>query len=370
VRLDWLELANFRSYPLLEFAPEPTVNVLVGHNGAGKTNLLEAVAYLGSLTSFRGAPDSALVALEAPSAVLRGEVHHAGSNSLVEIELPVEGRRRVQVNRQRLTRAADMLGHLRIVVFLPDDLDIVKRSPSYRRDFLDAVCVQLWPVAYLDQQEYERALRQRNSLLRQMGRNTDPTTLSVWNQRLSEAGAKIMVRRHEAIEALSTHVEQAYQALAGETTEIVLGYRSEWGGSVTEPSSVEELSARLWASLEEAEATDKDRRTTTVGPHRDEPVFFINGRPTRTHASQGEQRTLVLSLRLASHAAVSERVGSPPLLVLDDVFSELDMNRARALAVALPEAQTFITTARDEEVPLAGARWEVVVGGVRKGNAA
>ena len=370
MKLDWLELTDFRSYPSLQFAPEPTVNVLVGHNGAGKTNLLESVAYLGSLTSFRGAPDSALVSLEAASAVLRGEVQHAGSKSLVEIELPIEGRRRVQVNRQKLTRAADMLGHLRIIVFLPDDLDIVKRSPAYRRDFLDAVCVQLWPVAYLDQQEYERALRQRNSLLRQMGRNTDPTTLGVWNQRLSEAGAKVMIRRHEAIRALSAHVEQAYRALAGEATEIVLGYRSDWGGSVTETHPAEELSARLWAALEHAEATDKDRRTTTVGPHRDEPTFSINGRATRTHASQGEQRTLVLSLRLASHAAVSERVGSPPLLVLDDAFSELDMNRARALAAALPEAQTFITTARDEEVPLEGAHWEVTVGGVKKGNAA
>ena len=370
MRLDWLELTNFRSYSQLAFTPEPTVNVLVGRNGAGKTNLLESVAYLGSLSSFRGAPESALVALDAPSAILRGEVEHAGSTSLVEIELPLEGRRRVQVNRQRLTKMADMLGHLRIVVFLPDDLDIVKRSPSYRRDFLDAVCVQLWPVSYLDQQEYERALRQRNTLLRQMGRQTDPTTLSVWNERLSEAGAKVMTRRAEAISALASHVERSYQALVSEATPITLGYDSAWGGSVTEAVAPEELAARLWAALEAAEGHDKDRRTTTVGPHRDEPVFFIDGRPTRTHASQGEQRTLVLSLRLASHAAISERVGSPPLLVLDDVFSELDMLRASALAAALPEAQTFITTARDEEVPLEGARWEVIQGAVTRGAAA
>lgn len=370
MRLDWLELTDFRSYSQLSFAPEPTVNVLVGRNGAGKTNLLEAVAYLGSLSSFRNAPESALVALEGENAILRGEVHHAGSTSLVEIELPRQGRRRVQVNRQRLTKMADMLGHLRIVVFLPDDLDIVKRSPSYRRDFLDAVCVQLWPVSYLDQQEYDRALRQRNTLLRQMGRHADPTTLSVWNQRLSEAGAKVMTRRSQAIEALSRHVEQAYQTLASEPTSVRLDLHSDWAGAAAGQLAPEELAAKLWAALEAAEEHDKDRRTTTVGPHRDEPVFFIDERPTRTHASQGEQRTLVLSLRLASHAAISERVGSPPLLVLDDVFSELDMRRATALAAALPEAQTFITTARDEEVPLAGARWEVVDGGVRRGVAA
>jgi DNA replication and repair protein RecF len=366
VRLDWLELTDFRSYTELAFKPEPTINVLVGDNGAGKTNLLEAIAYLGSLSSFRGAPETALVASGATKAVVRGEVNQMGSTSLVEIELPTEGRRRVQVNRQHLTRVGDMLGHLRIVVFLPDDLDIVKRGPSYRRDFLDAVCVQLWPVAFLDQQEYERALRQRNALLRQMGRSTDPATLNVWNQRLSEAGAKVMIRRYEAVAAISEHTKTAYRALTTEPSRIQIGYRSNWGGSVVDQLPVEDLTARLWAALEEAETTDKDRRVTTVGPHRDEPLLFINGQPTRTHASQGEQRTLILSLRLASHAAISERVGSPPLLILDDVFSELDIGRARSLAAALPNAQTFITTARDEEVPLKGARWEAISGGVKR----
>lgn len=364
MRLGWIELTDFRSYSALRFDPDPSVNVLVGANAAGKTNLLEAIAYLGSLKSFRGAPESALIRLEGPAAIVRGEVEHGESSSLVEIEIPVQGRRRVQVNRQRLARTADLLGHLRIVVFLPDDLDIVKRSPAYRREFIDDVLVQLWPGSYLDQAEYERALRQRNTLLRQMGREADPTTLAVWNERLSLAGAKLMTRRAAAMAMLAEEVDGVYERLAGRGTPVTFGYESEWGGSLDTAVAATEHQARLWAALESAERIDKDRRTSTVGLHRDEPLVFLDGRPSRTHASQGEQRTLVLALRLATHLAVSTLTGLPPLLVLDDVFSELDMDRARALASALPPAQTFITTARDEEVPVAGRRWTVAGGSV------
>ena len=296
--------------------------------------------------------------------MIRGEVQHGDSASLVEIEIPSAGRRHVQVNRQRLARTADLLGHLRIIVFLPDDLDIIKRSPAYRREFIDDVSVQLWPGAHLDQAEYERALRQRNTLLRQMGRETDPVTLAVWNERLAQAGAVVMVRRAQALEMLSLRVDEAYRALAGEGTPVTFAYESEWGGSLDTGVTVTEHQARLWAALESAERADKDRRTTTVGLHRDEPQFFLGGRSSRTHSSQGEQRTLVLSLRLASHHTVNTLTGMPPLLVLDDVFSELDMGRAQALASALPSAQTFITTARDEEVPVEGRRWTVALDSV------
>ena len=362
--LEWLELASFRSYQELTFRPDPSINILVGPNAIGKTNLLEAVAYLASLKSFRGAPEEALVSLGAPAAIIRGEVEHQRSRSLVEIELPRQGRRRVQVNRQRLARSTDLLGHLRMIVFLPDDLDTIKRSPSYRRNFIDEVCIQMWPGSHLDQSDYERALRQRNTLLRQMGREADPVTLGVWNERLAAAGAKVMIRRARAIEALSAHVKAAYQALASSNITIALGYDSEWGGGLSIDTPEAEWAARLWSALEAAERGDKDRRTTTVGLHRDEPTFALDGRPSRTHASQGEQRTLVLALRLAAHRAVAELAGLSPLLVLDDVFSELDLQRARSLASALPEAQTFITTARHEEVPLLGRRWTVSEGRV------
>ena len=365
MQVDWVELSGFRSYKHVRLDPEPGINVLVGENATGKTNVLEAIAYLASLRSFRGVAESALVNDEAESAVLRGSIDRKEGSSLIEVEIPRQGRRRVQVNRQRPGRSSDLLGHLRVVVFLPDDLDIVKRGPAYRRDFLDAAAVQLWPGSYLDQQEYERAVRQRNSLLRQEGRDADSVTLAVWNQRMSQAGAKVMERRARTSEAISPWIKSIYERLAGEEVEVSFQYQSRWSGSLETATSLADREKALLDALEDSDRVDRERRVTTVGPHRDEPVVMLNGRDTRSKASQGEQRTIMLAMRLASHEAVAEAVGEPPILILDDVFSELDRARAGALAGALPTAQTFITTARFEEVPVEGHRWTVQQGSIR-----
>lgn len=363
MRLAWLDLAGVRTYDRLRLEPDPAINVLVGPNGVGKTNLIEAIGFLATLTSFRRVPDAAVIARGAEAAILRGEVDHGDRRSLIEVEVPVEGRRRAQVNRSRLARSADLAEHCRVVVFQPDDLDIAKRSPSYRRTFIDEAATLLWPGAAGDQSDYERAVRHRNALLKQMGRRADPTTLAVWNERVARSGAAVMARRAAATDALVGRVGQAYSTLAGGRVPVAMAYRSSWGpdGLAGTP---EEWAARLWAALEEAAETDMDRRVTTVGPHRDDPAWTIDGRDARLHASQGEQRTLVLSLRLAQQDAVSVVAGVRPIMLLDDVFSELDIDRARALAAALPDGQTFITTARDEEVPLEGRRWRVTPGAV------
>ncbi len=369
MNLNWLEITEFRSYESLRLDPESSVNIYVGDNAAGKTNILEAVAYLGLMRSFRAVSDSSLVRQPvgypaASAAILRGQVDSGDRSSLIEIELPSEGRRRIQVNRQRLARTADILGHARVVVFLPDDLDIIKRSPGLRRIFFDQVAVQLRPTAYADQQEYERVVKQRNSLLKFNGRQTDPAVLSAWNEKLAQAGAKVMARRAASSAAIHQYVQSAYQELAGEPSEISFDYVSGWGADLDSDVGIPELEARLWDALEQADSIDRERRVTTVGPHRDEPVFLLGKRPARTHASQGEQRSLILALRLAAHRAISAATNEPPLLVLDDVFSELDLTRAKALAKALPKAQTFISTARFEEVPVEGRRWVVRDGSV------
>ena len=360
MHLNWLELSGFRTYEALRWEPESGVNILVGQNATGKTNALEAIGYLATLKSFRGVPDVTLVRTQAPGAIVRGEVRRGGSDVLIEVEMPSEGRRRAQVNRQCLGKVSDLLGHIRIVAFLPDDLDIVKRGPAYRRDLIDSIAVQIWPVAYADQQEYDKVLRQRNSLLRQMGRDVDPVTLAVWDERLSEAGARVMVRRQATLDTLTGITTAIYQQLSSSDVTVTVDYRSTWGaGSSTIADGWE---AALADALLEARRADMDRRVTTVGLHRDDPVVRLDDRDTRTHSSQGEQRTVTLALRLASHAAIAAQIGEPPLLLLDDVFSELDLSRAGALSEALPHAQTFITTARDEEVPVRGRRWQVEVG--------
>lgn len=363
--MGWLELRDFRSYEQLRWEPDPEINVLVGDNATGKTNLLEAIGYLSSLGSFRGVPDGALVRQKTRAAVTRALVRQRDHEALIEIELPREGRRRARVNRQNLHRSSDVLGHLRAVTFLPDDLDIVKRGPSHRRALFDQAAVQLAPGAHLDQQEYDKVLRQRNTLLRREGPGADRTTLDVWDARLAAAGARVMTRRAEAIRVLLPRAAAFYRELAGRVESLEVEYRSEWGGEIADlPPEIWE--DRLATTLEAVRAKDLERRVTTTGPHRDEPALVLEGREIRSLASQGEQRGVTLAFRLALHSALEERTGDRPVLLLDDVFSELDAKRGSALAELLPGGQSFVTTAREEDVPVRGRRWVVADGGIRE----
>ena len=363
MHLAWLELIDFRSYRRLRWTPDRSVNVLAGPNAAGKTNLLEAVGYLASLRSFRGVPDRVLVRDGAERAVVRGEVEGQGRTTLIEVEAAAGGRRRAQVNRERLGRASDLLGLVRSAVFLPDDLDLVKRGPAYRRGLLDAAAVQIWPGAHQDQQEYERALRQRNILLKQSGRQTDEVTLQVWDDRLAAAGGRVMARRAAARGALEERAGAFYEELSGGEARVAFDYRSTWGAE--EAGDADGWRSALARALAAARPADLDRRMSTAGPHRDDVRLLLDGRDSRVRASQGEQRCAALALRLAVHRAVEDSIGAPPLLLLDDVFSELDPHRSAALARALPPAQTFVTTARSEDAPLAGRTWRLAGGELR-----
>ena len=362
MHIEWLSLAGFRSYDELEWHPSEDVNVLVGRNGAGKTNLLEAVSYVAALKSFRGAPDEALVAYGHESAFVRSSVVSADATALIEIEIRRRGGRRSMVNRQRLARSAELLGHVRIVAFLPEDLDIVKRGPALRREFIDDVAVQLWPAAHVEQSEFERAVRQRNAFLKQG--SGDEVTLSVWDERLAMAGGRVMGRRARALAAILAHLEEAHRRVSESEVGVGVEYHSAWGGELDPSVPVSELTDRLRRTLEERRREDRDRRVTTAGPHRDEPVLVLGGHDARHHASQGEQRTVALALRLAAHRAIAESTGAAPVLLLDDVYSELDPGRGTALTNALPRAQTIVTTAHPGDVPLQGSVWSVEAGRV------
>ncbi len=360
MRLDWMALEGFRSYAALEWQPVDGPNVLVGPNGAGKTNLVEAISYLGMLRSVRGAPDEALIGEGRERAILRGEFRTDDLSALVEIELPRAGRRRVLLDHGRPARLGEVAERVKIVSFIPEDLDVIKRGPAYRRQLLDDAAVLLWPATQLDLAEYDRALRQRNAFLRR--REDDPVTLGVWDRRLSQAGAKVMVRRARTAEILLPAARARYRAVAGSSTEVEMTYRSGWGGSLDPRIPAGEWEGRLLAALEKARGVDVERGVTTVGPHRDEPGLTIDGRDARHQGSQGEQRALALALRLGLHEVVGMHTGQVPVLVLDDVFSELDPDRSERLADSLPPAQIFITTAHPEEVPVKG-RWWTVEGG-------
>ena len=332
-----LSLTDFRSYTTAELELADGLTVVTGANGQGKTNLVEAVAWLATLESFRGAPVDALVRSGAERAVLRaGVVHADGRQVLVEAELPRVGRHRVQVNRQRLGRARDLLGVVQVSVFSPDDLALVKGGPGERRRFLDATLVGLHLKHDALRTDLERILRQRNTLLKQAGGRLTPDielTLDVWDAKLTLTGEALGTARSELVTELEPLVGKAYADIAGDPAEVHLRYDPPWrvGG--------------LQAALAAGRVDDVRRQLTLVGPHRDELDIALAGLPARTHASQGEQRCLAYALRLAAHIAATERLGSPPLLLLDDVFSELDPDRADALVAHLPAAQVVVTTA-------------------------
>jgi len=356
-----LELVDFRNYRSGTFELTAGVTAVLGDNGEGKTNLAEALAYLATLTSFRGAPGDALVRVGAETAVIRAEVRHDdGREMLVEAELVRSGRNRVQVNRQRLGRVRELLGAVRVTVFSPDDLALVKGGPGDRRRFMDDTLVALATKYDSMRLELDRIIRQRNTLLKQAGGRLTPeieTTLDVWDDKMATVADRFGHARATLVARITPMVVEAYERLAGEPTPIDLHYEPEW------------RRLGLPAALAEARSMDVRRGVSTVGPHRDELSVSIAGMPSRTHASQGEQRTLALALRLAGHQLVTERTGSAPVLVLDDVLSELDESRATALLGELPAGQVVITSASalpaaaapDRVLRIAGGR--VVDGG-------
>lgn len=365
MKIDWIVLGNYRSYEELDWKPDDGVNILVGPNGAGKTNLLEAISYMATLRSFRKAPDAALVADEAEAAIVRAGVSSGERDRLIEIEIPRRGVRRTQVDKQRLRRTSDLLGVLRVVAFLPEDLDLIKRGPVYRRDLLDEVAVQLWPAAYVDQADFDRSLRQRNAFLKSGQR--DQASLDVWDARLAQTGGKVALRRSRVVEGMIPLLTAAYREISSSEADVDIRYETTWPIDRFVGGSAAAFTESMITSLRESRPADLERRITTVGPHRDEPVLVLDGHDSRVHGSQGEQRTMALAIKLAAHRLIAEATGVPPVLLLDDVFSELDPERSAALAGALPaDTQTLVTSARPDEVPVGGVVW-TVDGGLARG---
>ena len=332
-----LELVDFRNYANASFDFHPGTTAVVGLNGQGKTNLAEAMAYLATLDSFRGAPLDALIRVGADSAVVRSTVvHDDGREMLVELELARNGRNRVLVNRQKLGRSRDLLGVMRVTVFSPDDLAMVKEGPAGRRRFLDDVLVALALKYDALRLELDRVVKQRNTLLKQVGgRLNDEAamTLDVWDSKMADVGDQFGHARAVLVARLSPLVQEAYEQLADRSTSIELRYEPLW------------RQRGLAVALAEARLDDVRRGVSSVGPHRDDLELFISGMPARTHASQGEQRTLALAMRLGAHRLVTDKAGSAPVLVLDDVLSELDPGRCEALLRHLPVGQVVLTTA-------------------------
>ena len=355
MRLERLEVVDFRNHDRAVVDLPAGVSVLVGANGVGKTNLLEAIGYLATLGSHRVGQDASLIRAGAASAVIRAAVRRAGRRLLVDVELRPGTGVRGRVNGAPVPRARDLLGVVRATVFAPEDLGLVRGDPEERRRFLDTLATQRLPRYHGSRQDYDRVLRQRNTLLRSAAGRLPASalaTLEVWDEKLAVAGAEIWSERLRLVAALTPRVELAYQRLAGRDDAVDIAYVSSVAGPDGGPDPDP---AKLAQALRERLVADRgreiERGLTLSGPHRDDLSLGLRGLPARTHASHGEAWSLALALRLGSHRLLTEE-GEEPALLMDDVFAELDRQRREHVAeAALAAEQTIVTAAVAEELP-------------------
>ena len=380
-----LSLHDFRSYPDVDVTLGPGVTAFIGRNGQGKTNLVEAIDYLARLTSHRVASDAPLVRHGSDQAVVRALVVRDERQALLEVELNPGRSNRARINKSPLPRARELVGMVRTVLFSPEDLALVKGDPSDRRRFLDDLLVLRAPRYAGVRSDYDRILRQRNSLLKTAGAarrsgagnssraESALSTLSVWDSHLARTGAELLAARLALVEELRPLVGKAYEAVArgASRSDATIGYRSSFDlpASSVEPAlgrlpDREQLAEAITAEVERRRADELERGVSLVGPHRDELTLMLGPLPVKGYASHGESWSFALALRLASYDLL-RAAGDDPILILDDVFAELDTQRRDRLAELVAGAeQVLVTAAVPGDVPeaLAGTRITVAEG--------
>ena len=367
-----LTLANFRNHEYSEIEFETGVNLFEGENGHGKTNIVEAIHYLAGLSSHRTAGYLPLINKDAQTAVVKAKVSHAGRDVFLDLELAKSSKNQVAVNKTKSARLRDLLGYVQTVTFAPEDLDIVKKEPGFRRSFIDALVVQLSPRFSGIYSDYERVLKQRNTLLKSAKQNsvkgTSLSTLDAWNESLVSLGTQIVVARGRLIERLNPEVIKAYQNIAASNNEPEIKLKSSLLSlsvpsyldddevddleylDTFDPQQVEELFRLRIAALMSKEL---ERGITLCGPQRDDLVLLLNQMPAKNYASHGESWSYALALRLASRELLRQDSNyGDPILILDDVFAELDTGRRERLANMVQDnEQVLITAAEIRDVP-------------------
>jgi DNA replication and repair protein RecF len=383
VHVAHLSLTDFRSYESVELSLQPGVSAFVGLNGQGKTNLVEAIGYVATHGSHRVSGDAPLVRQGATQAIVRTGVVRDDRKALIEIEINPGRANRVRLNRGNVPRPRDLLGMLRVVLFAPEDLSLVKGDPAERRRFLDELLTARTPRFAGVRADYDRALKQRNALLKSLtgSHRRAPgaevlATLDVWDSHLAKAGAELLAARLELVAALRPIVAKSYASLAPSSDAAELTYKSSLAGRTERTSGADvelstdrgELAALLVEGLGQARRQELERGVSLVGPHRDELLLGLGELPARGYASHGESWSFALGLRLAAYELLRAD-GDDPVLILDDVFAELDTGRRRRLAdMVAPAEQVLITAAVPADVPdeLTGATFNVAEGEVTR----
>lgn len=360
MRVTHLSLTDFRSYEGVEIEFGPRVTTLVGRNGQGKTNVVEAVRYLSTLSSHRVAADAPLIRAGAARAVVRARVEKAGRSLALEVTMNPGKANTARIGRA-VAKPRDLLGTLRTVVFAPEDLALVKGDPAGRRQFMDELIVALHPRLAGDLSDYDRVLRQRSSMLKSAkNARGDLTMLDIWDEKLAELGGRIVQARRAAIGALAPYVKSAYAAVAPDGGDCRVAYSTslDQPEALAVDASAGAIGERLLARLGELRTKEIDRGVTLAGPHRDDLDITLGELPAKGYASHGESWSCALALRLGSYDLLTADDGpdagddGEPVLILDDVFAELDSGRRSALAERLADAsQVLITAAVAEDVP-------------------
>ncbi|MER6664333.1 DNA replication/repair protein RecF [Amycolatopsis japonica] len=379
-----LQVTDFRSWPQADLALEPGPTVLVGQNGRGKTNLLEAIGYIATLGSHRVATDAPLVRHGCERALIRVAVVNEDRELTVELEITPGKANRARVNRGAVGKPRDVLGILRTVLFSPEDLALVRGDPGERRRFMDELLVLRAPRYAGVRADYEKVLKQRNALLKTAGKRRtgreDPyalSTLDVWDDHLSVAGAALLAARLNLIADLAPYAASAYMGVAPDSRPAKIAYKSSLGEAMPEGYGTPDgpradqavLKDVLVEALKRSRNLELERGVSMVGPHRDELDLILGEAPAKGYASHGESWSFALALRLGSYELLRGEAGEPVLL-LDDVFAELDRRRrARLAEVAAGAEQVLVTAAVDEDVPaeLAGHRFLVADGEINRG---
>ena len=355
------QLNGFRSYEACEIAPCEGVNVLLGDNGQGKTNVLEALYLCCTGRSHRTRQDREMIRWGADFARVEVEALRRDGSHQVEIILPALGRRKLKIAGQEVSRSGELMGHVTGVLFSPEDLRTVKDGPAERRRFVDMALSQIRPAYYYALQRYNRALKQRGEVLRSAVASPSMlSTLDSWDEQLAAAGAELMSRRREYIETLSAAASRTHRDISDGRENLEIRYLPSVTAGDEAPAIVDALFA--------ARETDTRRLATSVGPHRDDVQILVEGRDVRAFGSQGQQRTAALAMRLSELDVMRGQLGEWPMLMLDDVMSELDPGRRRQLVSRLKGIQTFITCTDAEDLAGAepGRAWRVQDGALRE----
>lgn len=336
-----LQMLNYRNYNVLDISLGPHVNVFMGDNAQGKTNILEGIYYCAFARSHRTSKDRELINWNSDNALLSVTVGRERLDKRIDISILKDGKKAIQINKIKIKKIGELFGNFNVVMFSPEDLKIIKDSPGVRRKFIDMELCQLNPKYYYNLVQYNKVLNERNSILR--NRNINKDILDVYDMQLVEFGYNIIIDRLEYIQKLNKYSTKIHSDITSGKEKIEFKY-------ISTIKDLENIKESFYSLLEKNRSRDCERGITSIGPHRDDFTVLINDIDTKSYGSQGQQRTAVLTIKFSSLKIIKELTGEHPVLLLDDVLSELDFSRKRYILSTIGDIQTIITCTGIEDL--------------------